>query len=421
MKIILLVLIITLVLSPLSIWANTDFNAPPKTKHQITPQLSFGSNLEVKYEFEKNYDLDESNQDDLSFMELVLRLAFSYVPVENVITFIDFSPEQEFAEDEEGKREDSTKLSIKQAFIQFNDLADGFSIKIGRQRFKDEREWIVDEELDAARFMYRFKDLFIDFLVGEKTRKDLLNDESDDRVTNYMLFARYPLDKDNEVSLYTIVHNDRTDSEENPIFYGLKMQGEWEDRLNYWLEAMHIRGRSTSLKIRGYGVDIGMTYVLEGDLEPSLTLGYAYGSGDSDASDSEDNNFRQTGFQDNDAKFNGLKTLKYYGEIFDPELSNLNIYTVGMGIRPKKQVSLDLVYHYFYQDQASSDVRSLGIDADPDGSNKDIGHEFDFIVGYKVNKNFKTGFTLGYFSPEDAFPDESDPAYFVELKLRYVF
>jgi hypothetical protein len=38
------------------------------------------------------------------------------------------------------------------------------------------------------------------------------------------------------------------------------------------------------------------------------------------------------------------------GERLDPELSNLLIFTGGIGIRPTRRSSIDLVYHHYLQD-----------------------------------------------------------------------
>ena len=60
------------------------------------------------------------------------------------------------------------------------------------------------------------------------------------------------------------------------------------------------------------------------------------------------------GLQENEADFGGAASFKDYGEVLDPELSNLAIFTVGLGLRPSEKFSLDrldgkAVLGYFFK------------------------------------------------------------------------
>jgi hypothetical protein len=74
---------------------------------------------------------------------------------------------------------------------------------------------------------------------------------------------------------------------------------------------------------------------------PALTAAYAVGSGDDNPGHRVDGAFRQTGLQENEARWTGITRFKYYGELLDPELNNLTVVTVGLGLRPTKRSSLD--------------------------------------------------------------------------------
>ena len=119
--------------------------------------------------------------------------------------------------------------------------------------------------------------------------------------------------------------------------------GEPLDGLEYWLDAAYVRGRDSSTDIRAFGADMGATYTFDAPLTPYVTLAYAFGSGDRSTTKGTDESFRQTGLQDNDAKFGGVASFRYYGEVLDLELSNISIYTAGIGFRPTKMSSIDLV------------------------------------------------------------------------------
>ncbi len=398
-----------------------DFGAPPKTNIQLAPDLFVGARAELEFDSENNFDLDHSRADDLHILDSTLSLALSYVPTDSIKLFLNVEPTQRWViEDQRDRKDDETKLDLKQGFIEFDDLYDGLRVRVGRQRFKDSREWLYDEELDALRLSYAYSRFSVDLLAGENRHKDLVNDGEDDRVDNYLLYGRYAHDEDTEAAIYAIAQKDQTSADDDPVFFGLHLHGEAMDDLEYWLEMAHARGHVDSRKIRAYGLDLGATFELDHDLKPSITIGYAYGSGDDDPTDGTDRNFRQTGLQDNDAKFNGITRLKYYGEAFDPELSNLMVFTGGIGIKPTRRSSVELVYHYYRQDEAADEIREAEIDEDPDGIHKELGHEFDLVAGFRARRHFKATAVVGYFQPGKAYSSD-DGALFGELKLRYQF
>jgi hypothetical protein len=156
-------------------------------------------------------------------------------------------------------------------------------------------------------------------------------------------------------------------------------------------------------------------------LEPSLIFAYAFGTGDDNPTGHTDSNFRQTGLQDNKSEFNGVTDFKYYGELFDPELSNLSIFTAGVGFKPSYTSSVDLLYHYYLQHKASQDLRDVGLDATPNGRSKRLGSEIDLVLGYGEIRNVDLALALGYFIPSKAFPVGSDHGFFIRLEMKWAF
>ena len=89
------------------------------------------------------------------------------------------------------------------------------------------------------------------------------------------------------------LRDDLARQNESPIFYGLHSHGELFDHagkpvkeLDYWIDAALVRGRDGPDKLRGFGFDMGLTAELDYELRPTITLSYAFGSGDSDPNDS---------------------------------------------------------------------------------------------------------------------------------------
>jgi alginate production protein len=163
-----------------------------------------------------------------------------------------------------------------------------------------------------------------------------------------------------------------------------------------------------------------LTHAFGFALRPSVTVAYAFGSGDGNPDDRVDRRFRQTGLQENEARFNGVTRVKYYGELLDPELSNLLIFTGGIGIRPTRRSSIDLVYHYYLQDKVSTSIRGAELDADPSGISKRLGSEIDLVVGYEELRDIDLKWVLGYFIPSKAFP-KADGSLFVNFEVEWEF
>lgn len=399
-----------------------DFGTPPKTKNFITPSLSYGVRFGLEYIYEKDFNLEYTNPEDLTTFQPSLSLAISYNPSDYFSAFVNIEMAGQVIDDQENKRVSGDQLKLNQAFLTFTPIKNSLSISAGRQRIRDDRQWIYDEELDAIRLTYGFSRVGFEFSVSESKDKDLLSHNDDPELINFMGNIKFSFAPNNVLSLYSFVQDDHSVEPEDVAFYGLQVNGEMMKRLEYWVEFAHLRGRSGPDKIRGYGFDVGLTKIFKTFLNPSITLGFAYGSGDKDSADNTDKNFRQTGFQDNNAAFNGVTRIQYYGELVDPELSNLSIFTGGLGFRIGKNTSLDFVYHRYRQNELAVEFRDTELEDRPNGENKGIGHEIDAIVAYR---NRKSGVTMsliaGYFIPGRAFPKEADDAFFFETKIRYDF
>ncbi|MFQ5686711.1 MAG: alginate export family protein [Candidatus Scalindua sp.] len=411
--------------------AKFDSGAPPKTRNMLTPELGFGARIGLKYEMERNFNLDNGVRDNVYKKTPELSFVFLYMPSEKFSTFLNIQFSRKFVNDEhirmkkKKKKKDETNLELKQFFLSYK-IIDGLNLKVGRQRVLDKREWVYDEEMNAVRLTYDFSKFALELSASEKKDKDLYDSNGrDDKFKNYVFYGRYSPIKDIKIAVYGFVRDGYSrNRKKNPIFYGLQSSGEVLDGLNYWLELAHVRGRSKNKKLRGFGFDLGSTYEFEVPLKPSIVLGYAFGSGDDNPSDKVDRNFRQTGLQDNNAYFNGVTKIKSYGEMLDPELSNLEIVTAGIGIEPMRRASVELIYHYYRQPKLSKKNFDAQIDEDPDGLHKMIGQEIDLVAAYKYKgkkTKIKPSLVLGYFMPGQAFPDNADNSLFAEIKIQFDF
>lgn len=410
-----------------------DLDAPPSTPTKIAPYTYFGGYIRFEFEDERNFDLDSSEADTLTIIEPIVSLATTIRPNEDFEAFFNLRYSKEAELEEEGKndRYRPHRLRISQAYLSFNKIFEKTSLKIGRQRFDDDREWLYDEKLDAVRVFHKLGEVKLDgSLSWEGTfDMDLLSNRNDKRVNNYFLRAEcYPAKKI-KFAPYFVYRDDRSHQWSRPLFLGIHSSGEISKKMDYWAELAWVRGRekkiednsSRTFDFEGIGFDVGATYKFDSPLKPSIVAGFAFGSGDSNP-DGDDRGFRQTGLQDNSGKLTGITSVDYYGELFDPELSNMMIFTLGGGIQPQKNLSFEVIYHYYLQHHAADEIRDADVDSDPTGLSRDLGSEIDFVLGYRHLKKLDIKAAFGMFLPGDAFPSESDdPAYCLKIRLRYKF
>ena len=406
-----------------------DPDEPPATNYRLAPFLTFGAEIEADFVFRRNLDLDSRRDDRLSLLEPKLSVAFSFDPIPQFQAYlnVELTPTFVLARGaEETRRKNDVALELKEAYFRIGEIPDGLSLWIGRQKFEDERTWLYDEELDTVRLRYGRGPFVVDLSVsqGGLVRTDLLDDRSRsrNRTDNYILSAAYRLAQAIELEGYAIVRDAHALDEGRPVFLGVRARGEPVEDLDYWLELGYVGGRDGSRRLRGWGFDLGATYELQAGPKPALTLGVAFGSGERNAEGGLDRSFRQTGLQANEGDFGGSTNFKYYGEVLDPELSNLAIFTVGLGIRPREWFSVDLVYHYYLQVVASPTLRDAGITAEPSGRSRRLGSELDLIVGLvDLGQRVDIKAVLGYFIPGAAFPAPRDGAWLVGAEVQFRF
>ena len=401
-----------------------DLDDPPDLSIRLTPALALGLEFTIEVEQENNFDLERALADDSMLVSPQLSLAVSYDPHPKVLTFLEAEWSRELITDDRGQQVDRANLELKQAYLAFGEVTRGLKLQIGRQSFKDEREWLFDEDLDALRIFYRRHRLGFELALARDRvfAKELLRAETPERIDYYLLLSRYAFSRGDEIQLFVIKHDDRSASPERPLHLGLLSQGPLVGNWQHWLGSAAVRGKDGATSLHGWGLDLGLSYLSDLRWRPSLTLGYAYGSGDADPADNIDRSFRQTGLQDNSARFHGVVAVDYYGELFDPELANLEVSTIGLGIRPLRNSSLDLVYHCYRQAQAAAQLREASIDFAPSGLSRSLGQEIDLVAGYKLKgPDLKTQLVLGYFRPGSAFSATGEAAFLLKWKVKYSF
>ena len=339
----------------------------------------------------------------------------------------------------------------------------GFSVQAGRVPLAERRAWWWDDELDAVRLLggravpgsnavWR-----IDTGVG----RELLRVSSLERgvastqrgVLRWFGQAGVQVAERHALDAFWLVARDRsaraaagtsvateddTDpSDLNGRWIGVRASGEWRggdgSRLAYWADAALLRGReavtdytegndgrftangTATRRVRGHASDIGATLTIDLPLRPAFTVALARGSGGV-RNGSLDANFRQTGLQENKVRFGGVKRLMRYGELLQPELSNLKVTTVGASLRLHDDTSLDVIGHRYRQPVPSATLAGSRLATDPLGESGSIGSEIDVVLALREWRHLELTLRWSRFRPGTAFaPDRRDPAHALEV------
>lgn len=411
--------------------------------------LTIGGEYEILLEYREDFNLDDDNE---RVHDQAFSVEFFYEVSDSISVFIDSTI---FYSDDidvdDGYPNRKAGLDRDQAWVLFEEVFDSnFDIQVGSQYFSEEREWWWDTTLDGVSVQY-WGDLWeaeigiVEQLAVVSTAEDHIDPEYKDvlkilgragREVFDTHFLEFFLVSQNDHSATEelgsiIVENLEDDSDAELLWLGVRSTGFWDlgeiGGLAYWVDTGYVRGKETIIsfddvgddsgfliaedmetrKVRGWGLDMGLTLQTNWTLNPRFTLRYAFGSGDPDEDDGTNNAFRQTGLQENNDTFAGVNRFYYYGELLQPELSNLEIWTLSAGIPIIENSSLQVMYHRYEQHRPADFLRDVNIDMDPLGENKNIGEALDIVLGLEEWKHWEIEAVAAFFKAGDAFGESS--------------
>ncbi len=376
-----------------------------------------GGQLSTQWEHKDNLDLNDSrrrDEDDFTTsleVDLIARIG------EEGFFLAELEGKYDSERKEERASTRDTNLAPHEVYFFLPDvLFQGLHVQVGRQDLDERREWLYDERLDALRLYYDLDPVTLEASVS--ATPEILAVEDEETIINFVGVAALKVAEDWVASAYVLDRNSREHDEFSPTLIGLRSFDKSDGGLGHWAELSYSTGTIDDRKFHGFGVDFGGTWVAPVPLEPSFTLGYAFGEGDDDPTGTS-HTYRQSGLNDNNDKWNGVSSFRYYGEVLEPELSNLEIFTAGVGARPSEQSSIDLVFHHYRQAIGAAGTLFGEINAPLTGVDPDLGFEFDVILGYRI-RHLTLEMVAGWFEPGPAFVDD-DPAWLWAFTARFKF
>lgn len=351
------------------------------------------------------------------------------------------------------------------------------SLQVGRQRIREPRALWWNSDNDAVRLNYNSSLLNGFVAVSENLSSYRSNTDSDfrqddeDRLRflgegswqyryNHFLEGRLLFEDDHSgvEAPGTIVNVANRDIEDQELAWaGIRATGSFLNMpaahmLKYRADLIGVYGEETNItSVAGPGTDQRtVTGSMDRDVrawafdggaivDPAseggavFTLGYAFGSGDDSAGTGTNHEFRQTDMQGSSSRI-GLERQQQrnYGEVLRPELSNLHVLSAGGAYPVSDATDVSLTYFYYHLDEDATSLRSSGVSAPLNGTDKSVGQGLDFIVNVNVGEQFDVDlpfakrtdfrFVAGSFFPGDAYePGASEDAYrlFSEIRFRF--
>lgn len=397
----------------------------PGAQQRLTYQYAIGSESELLYR--RDPDLNHGARDNSMILIPQVNGIVTWRPTDWLETTLEMNLEREIPIHEERRvvlpdgtvvtpQKRHTQAPVMQAFFTLRKPGGTFGFSAGRRNYEDDRHWLYDTSMDMFAVLMRYGAFRAEASAGREVWKDMdLSPESKqvkDRVNTYMLYGEYRGFETTRLAGYSIMRDDRELLEGRVILTGLRVLGLPAGPLSYWGDFAFTSGHDEiNQRMRGYGVDVGATYRFNRlPLRPYVTLGYAMGSGDNDERDRINREFRQTGLQTNEARFGGVGMFKYYGEVMDPELSNIKLGTAGLGFRPASGVSVDLVYHHYRLHRILDENRNWALTAlmnQVSGQDsKEVGNALDLVIGWRNVfgiRRLGVDLRMGWFVPGKAF------------------
>ncbi len=384
----------------------------------------FGASLELNLQRAEAQDADFINDRDtaLAEIELTLDVKQPFGDLAELVGRLQLSS-RSFTRDERNNSDERFAYDLERLFLEVNPH-DNLRFRLGRQAFDDPMEFIWDEELDGIRLSFDIGDIELEL---SQTREDGFEASTLDRVDEI----------DNTYAAVTISPNKNTSWTPYVIYRtgdelgnSPQIDNTWiglqaivqpkNSSWRYWLHATAMDGTETEagteINLEGRAYQLGINWTANRAWKPTLTFAFSHATGGE-----RDERFRQTGLHGNDFALNDKSTFRYFGEVLDPELTNIRILTVGIGAEITKKWTADVAVHSYQQVELEDNLRGSDIDFEPLGLNDDLGIGADLIVNYEYGKQLNLLMTAGRFVPGDAFSEGRDDAWIARLEVEFKF
>lgn len=396
---------------------------------RVGDRLFMSGSVRPSARLEDSYRLDEDVEDLLGIGESSLRLEALGVVSSGAKIFAQLRTRGNYqlyrSEDIAEGIDSGSQTQLRQLYFSWRDIQ-GFPVGIvaGKQRVKDEREFMFDDYLDGVRvYLYRWSPLVLEgsFFLPVAPLSNRFETWRD-----VLMQGRYFVGDDWEARAFVMQRFDSdVDRNRDSRYWGVAFNGD-QGPLKTWGTYTFLTGEDKGKRQDGRAWDVGIAARAK-DVpgRPNVSLSAALGTGDLDSSDDVSNEFRQTGYEDNSSRLWGFGSFKNYGEVLDPELSNIQVLTGSLGLQPHSNVSLDVVFHTYRQHRADVDFDRVDLETPAEILNGDsprVGREVDLILAARdLFGGLAFAYKVGAFFPGPAFETDGRLAMLHRVEFRVGF
>lgn len=447
---------------------------PIPARASPTPSLYVTGTIKTLAMAEDNTDLGTRSETPKGAIGMDARAGIHYKPTADIKAYTEIrsflSSDSLSSRDDDGQDVMSAaSLELRQAWVEFYRLfgMEPLSGKIGRQRFREDRGFWWNDDLDAARLSahstltsgfiamgqsldnYRIGE-DDDYAEREQERLRFLGEISHRLSMNHTIEGRflYEYDHSGTDPIGSVVKADDWDrTDYNLAWLGLRVVGTLPfdaGDVSYRIDGAIVTGEETITRtipgpgggqrtitgrqdrdVFGWAADAGMETSLHTlPLSPVFSAGYAYGSGDD--GQGRNNAFRQTGLHGNTSPWRHRDTdgrNQHYGEVLRPELSNIHILSLGLRLPVVTRHTLSLGYFNYWMDERRSDLGTTGITAPLSGTDSHLGQGFDISMHMPLYSDILSSrIVLGGFKAGNAYGiAEGEYAWRGTAELRFKF
>lgn len=443
-----------------------DDNRPGRQRETtlLGNRLILGGEISTSLRGRRHYDLERGTDGDDLRIEPEIKLEAIWLPSGTSVVFTSVRAFSELDIAKEGGRASrKAGIALDNFWWLKTDLFDTpLAIQIGRQRLRERREFWWDGNIDGVRLHYFGKSVTAYAGIGtpiahfstlgrmEPEDKGLLRafgnlDWKWNKRQHIELFGLHQDDRTRRYSVGELIDRDNVDKEDARLTWlGVRARGCIKPglvrRLCYWGDVARVRGVETRYDldgvnarqqvvdtierrlVRGWAYDAGVNLELPLEFRPVLTVARARGSGDRPRTPGVSGAFRQTGLHANDSKYRGLARFRSYGEVLRPDLSNIRVSTIALGLPLGKSSWVETIWHRYRQPFADNRITASPIGADPSGTDPRLGQEFDVSISHRPPSGWEFELTAGAFRAGPAFgPEAGRWAQLIEVKVDFNF
>lgn len=360
-----------------------DIDKRKKTKTEITEWAAYSAYASARYSGERNLNLDDGVNDKSDKISAYLGVAVRVEPVESVIGFVHAEAELTHRDTHKAVTT-TTDLHIKEA-VAAHRLTEQSVISGGRMRIADPQKWVADAAVDGAHFGFKGEGMVVDLAAFRGTR---------DNDGLYALAHASRFSKTHAIGAFGIL--EARDGQNRA-----HLSGYWADKpiedLSYTLNAGLVVGDGANNQPAGIAFDArAMKQLGDHDWHPQLTVGIAAGS----------KGFAQTELHSNKTYDGGQTQFNRYGYVYQPELANMAVATVGFGVRPSRMFSLDLTAHAYAQVEPMTATPDARVSGATTGNSAFLGGELSLVGAWRPTKKSKFEFGLSVFQAGPAYQNQ---------------